>query len=484
VVFLDGKTLLPGFIDCHLHPVEKVFFLLHPDLSEVKNVDELTEILRRASVDKGVDDLILGFNFCEEIFDPPTLPTRWDLDKASSDKPIFIVRYDGHIGVANSRALEVAGIDENTKPPDGGEIRKNDRGELTGVISEKARDLILSKISLPNAEEINVAAEKTFRLFASKGLTSLQGVLSADKSGEFGDTGAFELPIFKTIQDKILQNFYILLNTGKPEKLTSLKNPPLHDLKMDGKFKLGCLKLYFDGTLGAKTALMSEPFSDAPNMRGFCVISEKEIYERMKAAHINGFQIGIHTIGDKANKIVINLYKKLLNEYPRENHRHRIEHASILTKDVIEDMKEYGVIASCQPPFINSEHTWLEKRLGKERCKYTYPFKSIIEAGIVLVSGSDCPIEDSSPILGLHALVTRNGFIPEECISIEEALKTYTIKAAYSCFEENIKGSIEVGKLADLVILDKNPLEIPSDQIKNLQVLETIIRGKSVYKRS
>jgi predicted amidohydrolase YtcJ len=179
----------------------------------------------------------------------------------------------------------------------------------------------------------------------------------------------------------------------------------------------------------------------------------------------------------------MNLYKKLLTEFPRDDHRHRIEHASMLTKDVIKDMATYGVIASCQPPFINSEYTWLVKRLGEERCKYTYPMKSIVDAGVVLVSGSDCPIEDPSPILGLHALVTRNGFIPEECLSMEEALKTYSINAAYAAFEEGIKGSIEVGKLAYFVILDKNPLEVSKDEIKEIRVLETIIRGRSVFKK-
>jgi len=207
------------------------------------------------------------------------------------------------------------------------------------------------------------------------------------------------------------------------------------------------------------------------------------MYEKMKVAHNDGFQIAIHVIGDKGNRICVDLYKKLLTEFPRDNHRHRIEHASMLTEDVIKDMKDYGIIASCQPPFINSEYTWLEKRIGKKRCEYTYPMKSIIDAGIVLVSGSDCPVEDPSVIMGLHALVDRNGFIPEQCITVEEALKTYTINAAYAAFEENIKGTIEEGKLADLVILDKNPLEVSKDKIKEIQVVETFIRGKSIYKR-
>ncbi|MFX1242902.1 MAG: amidohydrolase, partial [Promethearchaeota archaeon] len=252
----------------------------------------------------------------------------------------------------------------------------------------------------------------------------------------------------------------------------------------DSKFKVGTLKLFLDGTFGAKTACMWEPFSDEPDSCGFCVVDEEELYKKMKVAHNKGFQVAIHVIGDKGNRICVDLYKRLLTEFPRENHRHRIEHASMLTDDVLKDMSELGLIASCQPPFINSEYMWLEKRIGKKRCKYTYPMKSIIKAGIMLISGSDCPVEDPNVIMGLHALVNRNGFVPEQCISMMEALKTYTINAAYGAFEENVKGSIEVGKLADLVILDKNPLEISNNQIKETQVIETIIRGESVFKKS
>jgi len=226
---------------------------------------------------------------------------------------------------------------------------------------------------------------------------------------------------------------------------------------------------------------MFKPFTSQPSTSGYCVIEEDVLYDRMEKAHNMGLQIAIHAIGDKANKILVDLYQKLLEENPREDHRHRIEHASMLTPEVIKEIKKLGLIASCQPTFILSEFDWLEKRFGKDRCKYIYPFKSLVDAGIVIASGSDCPVEDPNPILGLHALVNREGFIPEESISIEEALKTYTINGAYAAFEEDIKGSIEVGKLADFVILDRNPLELPKDEIMEINVLETIIRGKTVF---
>lgn len=480
---LKENTLLPGFIDCHLHPIQYLLHLLNPDLSNVKNLKELQSIMKNAVEGKRVDELVIGFNFSEEKFDNPVLPTRWDLDEACPNNPVFILRYDGHIGVANSKALELGGIHESKEIPEGGEIRKNEKGELTGVISEKSLSLILSKITIPKQDKLAKTASKAFKIFARNGITSLHGVVYHRKKSEFSIFGASEISILKSVQEKILQNWYIMVNTEDPQKIIDLKKPPLDDGKLDGKFKVGSLKLFLDGSFGAKTACMFEPFTDAPEMCGFCIVDEDEIYKKMIVAHNNGFQIIIHAIGDKANRIAVDLYKRLLKEYPRENHRHRVEHASMLTKDVIKDMNDNRIIASCQPPFINSEYTWLEKRIGKDRCKYTYPMKSIIDGGVVLVSGSDCPVEDPNPILGLHALVNRNGFVPEECISMEQALKTYTINAAYAAFEENVKGSIEVGKLADLVILDRNPLEVPIDKIREIQVLETIIRGKTVYKK-
>lgn len=475
LIDLKGNTLLPGFIDSHMHPISFMFLLLNLDLSTLKSLKELQELLKEASTKKQKGDFIFGLKLKEEEFNIPSLPTRWDLDEVCPDNPVFIVRYDGHIGVANSKTLELIKINSNTIAPEGGEIRRNDKGELTGIISESALDMVFSKLErylIPKPEVMQEIAEKAFKILAEKGITSIHGQLDGGR-----------IAIYKSIQNKILQNWYAFVSIDKPKRLVRLKKPPFDGGKKDSKFKVGTLKLFLDGTFGAKTACMWEPFSDAPDSCGFCVVDEEEIYEKMKVAHNNGFQIAIHVIGDKGNRICVDLYKKLLTEFPRENHRHRIEHASMLTKDVLKDMKDYSLIASCQPPFINSEYIWLEKRIGKERCKYTYPMKSIIDSGVILASGSDCPVEDPDPILGLHALVTRNGFVPEECITIEEALKTYTINGAYAAFEENVKGSIEIGKLADFVILDKNPIEVKEDEIRNVQVLETIIRGKTVYKK-
>ncbi|MFX1390456.1 MAG: amidohydrolase [Promethearchaeota archaeon] len=486
MIDLKGKTLLPGFIDCHMHPMLTVFFSINLDLSSTKSLKELQDILKKEANNKGKGKFILGLSLNEEIFDNPVLPSRWDLDYACPNNPVFLLRYDSHIGIANSKTLELVGINTETVVPEGGEIRTNEEGELTGVIAENALTMIYSKIDkyvLPEAQVFQDGAEKTFKKLAKKGITSVHGIIQYGKTKESGTLGPIETPLFKSVQQVICQNCYGIISVEKPEKLLRLKKLPLDEGEEDSQFKVGCLKLYLDGTFGAKTACMWEPFSDAPNMCGFCVVDKDYVYEKMKTAHLNGFQIATHVIGDKGNRICVDLYKRLLDEFPREDHRHRIEHASMLTEDVIKDMKEYGIIASCQPPFLNSEYKWLEKRIGKERCKYTYPMKSIIDGGVVLISGSDAPIEDPNPILGLHALVNRNRFVPEQSISMEEALKTYTINAAYGAFEEKVKGSIIAGKLADFVILNKNPLEVGKDQINTIEVIETIIRGNSIYKK-
>ncbi|MFX1379461.1 MAG: amidohydrolase [Promethearchaeota archaeon] len=478
LIDLKGKALLPGFIDCHMHPISYIILLLNYDLSTVKSVKELKSILKEAAGNKPKGEIIFGLRLKEEEFDIPRLPTRWDLDEACPEHPVFIIRYDGHIGIANTKTLELINIDSNTTVPEGGEIQKNEDGDITGIISENALEMFISKLLKYLIPKLNILKEssgKTFKEFAANGITSIHGNLEVEGG---------RIEIYKSIQNKIFQNWYAMISTDKPKKLLKLKKPPLDGGKKDSKFKVGTLKLFLDGTFGAKTACMWEPFSDAPDSCGFCVVNEDEIYEKMKFAHNNGFQIAIHVIGDKGNRICVDLYKKLLTEFPRDDHRHRIEHASMLTDDVIKDMKNLGLIASCQPPFINSEYNWLEKRLGKERCKYTYPMKSIIDAEIILISGSDCPVEAPNVIMGLHALVNRNGFVPEQRISMMEALKSYTINAAYGAFEEKVKGSIEVGKLADLVILDKNPIEVAYDKIREIQVIETIIRGESIFKKS
>ena len=486
LIDLEGHALLPGFHDCHCHALAYVYFPSFLNLRNTKSYSDFLNDLTEIAKKKKPKEWIIGLSYDEQNFEgEKKLPNKWELDKICPNNPVFIFRNDGHIGVANSMALDFAEITENSIPPEGGEFRKNEKGELNGLITERATRIFRSFAYEPlkegNKEDL---VSEAFQNLAERGITTVHSILNYDTSGKSKYHRANEAPFLESIQNKILQNWYSFVYTGRPKNLEQLRKPPFHGSTKESKFKVQAIKLYLDGTLGASTAWMHEPYLDEPDKSGFCVYNNlEEIYFQMKEAHNLGYQIGVHAIGDKANRVLVDLYKRLLTEFPKENHRHRIEHASLLTSDVIKDMKELGIIASVQPPFITGDRKLAITRLGPERCKYTYPIKSLVDAGVICASGSDSPVEDPDVILGLHALVNRDGFVPEQCISIKDALKTYTINGAYSAFEEDVKGSIEVGKLADLVILDKNPLEVPKNEIKDLKVLETIIRGKTVFKK-
>jgi len=484
LIDLNGKTLLPGFIDCHIHAIGSVFLSIYPSFKNIKSLDETQDLLEKLIKDKNPGEFLLGFDLDEEKFDNPVFPTKWDLDGISAENPVFLFRHDVHIGVGNSKLLELVGIDNETIPPEGGEIQKDENGEPTGILKEKATSLIFLIFKLPEAKVIKEKASEFFYSLAEKGLTSIHGLLELDAKGGVENLGGISLPILKLVKEIVLQNYYGIFFTANPKKILKVRNSPLDGGKTDSKFRVGCLKAWLDGSFGAFTAYLSEPYNDQPANYGYCVIDEEVLYNRMKTAHNLGIQIAVHAIGDKANKALVDLYSRLLEEFPRDDHRHRIEHASMLTSDLIYRIRDLGLIASCQPAFIISDGAWLERRLGKERCKMVYPFRSMLDAGVIIASGSDCPVEDPNPILGIHAMVNREAFFPEEAISVGDALKTFTINGAYAAFEEEVKGSIEVGKLADLVILTQNPLEVPKDKIKEIKVCETIIRGKSLFKKA
>ncbi|TFG23770.1 MAG: hypothetical protein EU533_02815, partial [Promethearchaeota archaeon] len=230
---LEGKTMLPGFIDSHLHPILFVFYQVNPNVSEITSLNALKDVLKEATQGKPTDKLIIALNLSEEKFDVPVLPTKWDLDEVCPEHPVFVMRYDGHIGIANSKALALVGIDENTPDPEGGEIRKDQNGELTGVLSETAISPMFNKIAFPQGIELKNATLKAFNYLAAQGLTSLHGILHSDAGGEFGDFGVVEIPLFKSVQSDIPQNWYIMVNTEKPKKLLRLKKPPLDGGKPD-----------------------------------------------------------------------------------------------------------------------------------------------------------------------------------------------------------------------------------------------------------
>jgi predicted amidohydrolase YtcJ len=335
---------------------------------------------------------------------------------------------------------------------------------------------------MPEIDSMVEGAKAAFHKLAAKGLTSIGAVMQTGEEGPAGSSGAFDVMAMCMFLEHIPFNMYGMIITDDIGKLEEARQTPLHQDEPGGH-RIGGLKIFSDGTYGSCTAYMYEPFSDQPDKRGFLVRSEDELYRLMTAAHTAGIQIAVHAIGDLANATCVKLFDRLLKEHPRDDHRHRLEHASSLTASIIADIARLGLVISTQPLFIHSEKHWLHKRLGAERAKWAYPYRAILDAGIKIAGASDAPVESTDVLHAIQCCVTREGFETQQCVTAAEAVRMYTLDAAYAQFEDSVKGSISVGKRADMVILSANPVSVPAEEIRDIRVERTIVSGRVVYQR-
>jgi predicted amidohydrolase YtcJ len=476
-VDLQGTVLLPGFIDTHLHPVMLIFFALNCDLGDAKSIGDMQLGLREALLKKSGDSWLVGLNFDEQNMRERRVPDRHDLDKVSPDRPVIVIKHDGHSVFANTRAIEAAGVTASSQDPEAGVIERESGGYPSGVFRETAAQLILNAMPMPELPVLIEGARQTFSRLASLGLTSLGVVLQTGEEGPAGSAGAFDVPAMQLFLEHCQISLYSLLIASDVNGLDGLKDSALNR----GGNRLGGVKLFADGTFGSSTAYMLEPFSDNPLKQGMLMHPPEELYRRMVAAHNAGWQVCIHAIGDAANRLCVELYARLFKEFPRPGCRHRIEHASIMDQQVIKEMARLGIVVSTQPLFIHSEKDWLRRRLGAERCKTVYPLRSFLDAGIKLAGASDGPVESQDVLKAIQCCITREGFEPRQCISVEEAVRMYTLDAAYAQFEEGVKGSITPGKRADLVIMEEDPFKIEPNRIKNIRLVRTVVAGEIVF---
>jgi len=486
-----GSCIVPGFIDAHMHPGLYVYFKTQLDLFNVKSYADLGNRLKIEDEALESTKWIIGINLIENTFEDPSerrFPTKQDLDGFVPDRPIAIFRHDGHIGAVNSLVLGMMGIDRNNvseKILESGEIRVDEEGDPTGVFTEGALSYVMGIIPLPAIEDLKEASKKMSSELAKFGITTCGGIIQSGEIGPAGKAGAMELPLVQALikEGWIKQDFVFYVITDKPKTLQRLQKIFLNLSKNGNRFVIGGIKIFADGTFGALSAYLFEPFADSIGENyGFMVNKREELYRLAKETAALGFQVACHTIGDKANQIVVNVYQEVLKGSTKREPHLRIEHASQLTAEIIRDAAALGIVMVCQPAFLDSEYTWLKKRLGPERTKYTYPFRSIIDAGILLAGASDAPIESADVLKGLHACVTRNGFVPEEAITIAEALRMFTYSAARALGQESIKGSLEKGKLADFVILNQNPESVPPEELTKIIIFATYHRGFSIYR--
>jgi predicted amidohydrolase YtcJ len=481
---LEGRALLPGFIDTHLHPVVLIYFDLNTDVRDVVSIAELQTRLREAEPRARPGAWVVGLQFDEQSLADRRTPTRHDLDAAGLSRPAILIQHDGHTVIACTKAIEAAGVSASTPDPAGGRIEREADGTPAGPFRETATRFPLGAMPPPELDTLKAGAAAAFRRLTSFGITSAGAILQTDAEGPAGSLGAFDIPLMQALLEQIPIPLYGILITEEADAILAARKTPLGDPASGPGHRIGGMKLFSDGTFGSCTASMQEPFSDRPDTRGFLTLGPEELYRRMQSAHTAGLQLAIHAIGDAANRLCIDLYARLLAEHPRSNSRHRLEHASLLDREMIADLARLGVVVSTQPLFIHSEKGWLRERIGAERAKRVYPYRWIVEGGVKLAGASDAPVESPDVLHAIQCCVTREGFEPEQCLTPQQAIRMYTLDAAFAQFEEAEKGSITPGKRADLVVLSANPASVPPEEIRRITVEQTIVRGRVVYDRS
>jgi len=468
VIDAENKTVVPGFVDCHVHMTGFGQSLQTLDLRNVESIEEMQYELGKYARENPEKEWILDGRWDQERFAEKRYPTRRDLDAAVLDRPVFLIRVCGHMGVVNSRALQLAGITKETAV-DGGRIGLDETsGEPNGIVQENAMELVWKAVPKPSSKELEetciIACEKA----VEAGITCVHWLVSSGEEiraiQRLYLDGRLPLRVYLGISAELLEE---LVNLGLS---TGFGNDVV---------KIGFVKIFADGSLGARTAALKDPYSDNPNTKGLMLHTQKKLNKLVLNAHRAGLQLGVHAIGDHAIEAVLNAFEEALKRHPIKDHRHRIEHCSVLNPRLIKRMKRLNLIASVQPHFVVSDF-WVATRLGRDRARWIYPFKTLMQEGLTVASGSDCPVEPISPLLGIWAAVSRKSFT-EERITVEEAIRTYTLNAAYASFDEDKRGTIEVEKSADLTILSNDLFDVPPNEIKRILVEMTIVDGKIVY---
>jgi hypothetical protein len=479
-VNLAGGALLPGFIDTHLHPMLLVYFDGNTDLRGIGTIQELQDKIRETSRERDEQEWIIGLQFDDHSLEDARLPNRHDLDAACPDRPVLIVTFDGHRVIANTRAMEAAQVTGATPDPAGGRIDRESDGRPSGVFRETAAQSMLGKMPFPKMDSFVRGGAASFGKIAARGITSIGAVLQTDEEGPAGVHGALDLPGMELLLEQVPASIYGILVAREAEQVLAARRTRLHGGESGGH-RIGGFKIYSDGTFQALTACMKEPYADHPDKSGFLTLEREEIYRRMVEAHRADLQIAVHAIGDAANQVCIDLYDRLLREHPRKDHRHRLEHASQLDAGMIDAIARLGLVVSTQPLFIHQEKKWLHKRLGRERTPWTYPLRSLVDAGVRVAGASDGPVTSGDVLHALQCCITREGFEPGQGLTAAQALRMFTLDAAYAQFEDAVKGSLSVGKRADMVLLSANPLSVPPDRIRDIRVRRTICGGKVVF---
>jgi len=479
VIDAGGRLLLPGFNDAHVHLISGADMLVGVDLRPATSEQDFVRRLGEYAARLPKGRWILGGFWDHEAWPTQTLPTHQAIDAATPDNPVFVQRLDGHMAVANSLAMRLAKIESTTESPDGGTIVRDGSGRPTGVFKDNAMDLINRAVPADTMEETIEKARAALAHAASVGVTTIQDMTAS----------ATELLAYQALRARgeLTARIYSIQNHG----IDGLVAAGVATGFGDDWVRIGGIKLFADGSMGSGTAAFYDPYTDDPSTKGLLLHTPEALQAAIFAADAAGFQVIVHAIGDRANTIVLDAFEKLQQQRGARDRRPRIEHAQVVRPDDKARFKTTGVIASIQPSHCIDDMRWSERRIGRDRSKIAYNFKSFVDAGARIAFGTDWFVEPMNPMIGLYAAVTRQfpdgtpagGWFPEERISMEQAVEYYTMGSAYAEFADTRKGSLTEGKLADMVLLSQDVFTIPAREILNTVPVYTIVGGRIVYEQ-
>lgn len=481
MIDIGGKMIVPGLIDNHTHFLSGGYNLGGIDLRKAKSKQQFIQIVKEYCLQHADNRWILGGDWDHESWGGE-LPAKEWIDSVTGNHSVFVSRYDGHMAFANSKALQLAKVTDNTKSPNGGEIIRNKKGELTGVFKDEAMNIFFGVMPPPSEKELDEYLQTAARHAFSNGVTQVHDM------GSYG--GWADLTTYRRAQQnyQLDLRLYSFVPFNTWQRLDSF-------CKVNGKgndmLRWGAVKGFIDGSLGSTTAWFYKSYLDAPNTTGFTVNDTNDIRKWIIGADKAGLQVAVHAIGDRANDFLLNVFLLAAKENGERDRRFRIEHAQHLTQEAIKRFAPERIIPSMQPYHAIDDGRWAFKRLDEERLKETYAFKSLMNTKANLTFGSDWTVAPLSPLAGIYAAVTRRtlddknnkGWYPEQKLTVEEALRCYTYNNAYAGFQENKVGILKKNMLADFVVLSENLFDIAPEKIKEVAVMRTVINGKEVYKK-
>lgn len=477
---VGGRTVVPGLVDAHGHLTGLGELLSIVDLRGTRSYDEVVARIAEQARRLAPGTWVRGRGWDQNDWPTTAMPTHDALSRAVPDHPVILERVDGHATIANAAALARAGIDRTTPDPEGGRILNGADGEPTGVLIDNAGLLVTSQVPAPSREELRTRTLAAIAALHGYGVTGVHdaGVLPAELAAyeSLAREGRFDL------------RNYVMVAGDTASLAAAYRRGPQTAL-YDGRLWIRAIKLQADGALGSRGAALLDPYADEPDNRGLLLTSRERLDTVAAEALRRGFQLNVHAIGDRANRMVLDAFEQALAARPTADHRFRVEHAQILTPADIPRFAELGVIPSMQGSHQTSDMYWAPERIGFARSLGAYAWRSLLETGVIIPNGSDFPVESPDPLISFHSFVTRqdaDGFPPggwfgAQATSREEALLSMTLWPAYAAFMEREAGSLTPGKFADFVVLDRDIMSVPADEILGTRVLRTVLGGRTVY---